>query len=232
MNAPAWWHRTPVWRPLLHGGVWSLPAELATLGGTGRVLLTFDDGPSPATAQVAETLARHGARAQFFLLGSRLDNSSSGAREAVSITRDLLAAGHLPAVHGWEHGRAALQAPGDVVRDARRAADAIAQACGMAPLHYRPPYGSWAPWLSSAPRRAGLCLQFWSFNPFDYKPHTAAGLARLCGDNLRAGDILLLHCTGRGQDVTQQALPELLERLRGRGLAPLDPLALLETGHG
>lgn len=232
MKAPVWWHRTPFWRPLLHDGRWSLPAELATLGGTGRVLLTFDDGPSLATARVAEELERQGTRGQFFLLGNRLEGASEEAREATRITRALLAAGHLPAVHGREHRRAALRTPGAVVRDVRRAADAIAQACGMAPRHFRPPYGSWAPWLRSVPGRAGLHLQFWSFNPFDYKPHTADGLAHLCGEGLRAGDILLLHCTGRGQDVTRQALPGLLQRLRDRGLAPLDPLALLETGHG
>jgi peptidoglycan/xylan/chitin deacetylase (PgdA/CDA1 family) len=230
--APLWWHRTPPWRPLLHGGLWRLPTELSHLGGTGRVLLSFDDGPSPATARLAETLERQGARGTFFLLGAPLAGSTPEARESVRVTRALLSSGHLPAVHGWEHRRATLQPPGTFIRDARRAADAIAQACGMAPRHLRPPYGAWAPWLRAVPRRSGLGLLFWSFNPYDYNPHTPAGLARLCGDGLRAGDILLLHCTGRGQEVTREALPELLERLRDRGLAPLEPLALLETAHG
>jgi len=230
--APTWWHRTPPWRPLLHGGVWRLPEELSRLGGTGRVLLSFDDGPSPATARLAETLERSGARAMFFLLGAPLAGSPPEAREAAGVTRALLSSGHLPAVHGWEHRRAALLPPGTVVREVRRAADAIAQACGMAPRHLRPPYGSWAPWLGAVPRRTGLGLFFWSFNPFDYHPHSPGGLAKLCGEGLQAGDILLLHCTGRGQEVTRAALPELLERLRDRGLAPLDPLTLLETAHG
>jgi peptidoglycan/xylan/chitin deacetylase (PgdA/CDA1 family) len=149
-----------------------------------------------------------------------------------------------------------------VTRDFNDAARRIEAACGMKPVFARPPYGSWSPWLGSLPRRTGLELLFWSFNPFDYKtrdprelarlvgeglragelllltfnPFDYKGrdpreLARLVGEGLRAGDILLLHCTGAGQEVTRAALPEIVTRLRDRGLACLDPLCLLETGH-
>jgi peptidoglycan/xylan/chitin deacetylase (PgdA/CDA1 family) len=229
-------HRTPCWRPFLHGGCWRLPPALAHLGGQGRVLLTFDDGPSPATALLARELEKRNARALFFLLGDRLPEDpatpeSPAQAEALAITRALLQAGHLPAVHGLRHERQAWRTAGAVTRDFNNAARRIEAACGMKPVFARPPYGSWSPWLGSVPRRTGLELLFWSFNPFDYKGRDPRELARLVGEGLRAGDILLLHCTGAGQEVTRAALPEIVTRLRDRGLACLDPLCLLETGH-
>lgn len=230
-----WWHRTPPWRPPLHGGIWRLPDPLPRLGGRERVLLTFDDGPSPSTLQMARLLESLGARAAFFLVGGLLPEGGESAeprpREAVRITRELLQAGHLPCLHGLRHVRHAWRPPGAVARELGEAAGRIQQACGLAPPFFRPPYGSWSPWLSPLPRRAGLELMFWSYNPFDYRPRDPGELARLAGDGLRAGDILLLHCTGAGEEMTRAALPGLLERLRARGLEPLDPLCLLETSH-
>ncbi len=230
-----WLHRTPPWRPPWHGGLWRLPAALAQLGGCRRVLLSFDDGPSPSTARIAETLQTHEARALFFLLGERLPGDPQPVTpqqaEAGRITRELLRAGHLPAVHGLFHRRQAWRPAAAVTRDFSQAAERIQAACGFAPRQMRPPYGSWGPWLHRIPRRLDLQLVFWSYNPFDYRPRDPHELARLAGQGLQGGDILLLHCTGAGQEMTRAALPELLARLRDRGLAPLDPLCLLETGH-
>lgn len=230
-------HRPAPWWPRLLPGLWRLPGHLARLGGRGRVLLTFDDGPTAATAEIARRLEARGARGLFFLVGGRLPAdparpAGTAEADALAVARALLAAGHLPAVHGLDHRRLGWRPPARVAGDLAEAARRLRQATGLAPLLQRPPYGNWMPWLSAVSRRVGLEPVFWSLNPADWRSPGPEVLRRRVLDLARAGDILLLHCTGRGEAATREALPGILDGLRERGLEPLDPLALLEDLHG
>lgn len=223
-------HRTPFWRPWLARGLWTLPAEHAA----GRVLLTFDDGPTENTERIARLLQERGARGLFFLLGSRLPAAGEArpapeAARAAAVARDLVRAGHLVGLHGLEHRRAALRTPAALLRDWREGLERIEAASGWRPRHARPPYGSWAPWLNALPRRLGLRLVLWSVNPVDYAAPTPEAVARGALERVREGDVLLLHCSGPGEANTLAALPALLDGLAARGLRPADATALLET---
>lgn len=229
-------HGTPVWRPWLYSGLWNLPVQMAHLGGQARVLLTFDDGPTAATMDIASILECEGARAVFCLVGGRLPEDPGApanpeAGKALAIARHLHQAGHLLAVHGLKHQRLGLQAPRLVARDLSESATRLALATGMRPLFQRPPYGHWAPWLSRSSRQVGLLPLFWSLNPFDYRARTVEGLMHTVLCLARPGDIILLHCSGPAQTITRDALPGLVRGLRQRGLEPLDPHCLVEGLH-
>ena len=59
--------------------------------------LTFDDGPDPgSTPRLLELLARHGAKATFFMVGAR------AARHPELVAR-VAAEGHEIGNHGWDH---------------------------------------------------------------------------------------------------------------------------------
>ena len=78
-------------------------ALLPALSGQGRpdhVALTFDDGPDPQSTPAFTELLHDRVRATFFLLGHMVSR-------ATSLTRELVAAGHEVAVHGWHHAAAA-----------------------------------------------------------------------------------------------------------------------------
>jgi peptidoglycan/xylan/chitin deacetylase (PgdA/CDA1 family) len=63
-------------------------------GVEDRFALTFDDGPSPTnTPRLLDVLARHGARATFFVL-------SRHARRHAAVLRRLHDAGHEIGLHG------------------------------------------------------------------------------------------------------------------------------------
>ena len=65
----------------------------------GVVYLTFDDGPTPAyTPRVLALLARHRARATFFVVGRN-------AATWPGLVRRELAAGHGVGNHTWSHRR-------------------------------------------------------------------------------------------------------------------------------
>ena len=102
----------------------------------GTIALTFDDGPDPVwTPRILDLLARHQARATFFVIGSRVN-------EHPDLVRRILAEGHEIGVHTYTH--ADLEA----VPGWRRSLEmtltrsAIAGATGRQAVTMRPPYSA------------------------------------------------------------------------------------------
>ncbi len=225
-------YRSPCWRRALYHGLWRLPSRLSYVDGRGRVLLSFDDGPSENSLRIGEELARRGQRALFFLRADRLAapgrTATSSQRRCAEICGALLRRGHLPGNHGLDHLRLALRSPATVREQIAEAAERLGIACGRRPVFFRPPFGSWAPWLNGQPERLGQRSMFWSVGAGDYGASSASLVVERLRGLLRAGDILLLHCTGRGESHTAAALPGILDLLEDRDLAPLDPRLLLE----
>src|SRR5215813_908794 len=65
--------------------------------GSKQIALTFDDGPNdPHTLNLLDVLAKHNARATFFLIGQFVT-------ERPDIVRDVVKAGHVIANHTFTH---------------------------------------------------------------------------------------------------------------------------------
>ncbi len=193
--------------------------EVYTRGSSGRpeVALTFDDGPHPeSTRRVLEILREHGARATFFVLGSK-------ALRYPEVVREIATAGHVVGVHGHEHDRRyALRPARFVARDLERARAAIEAATGVRPTLFRPPVGFVSPSVAVAAERAGLVLVGWSARTLDglrsSRPERVLARATAALEN---GAVLVLHDAAERDDhvpASLSVLGELLERLRARGL--------------
>lgn len=186
-------------------------------GGPGgdAVVLTFDDGPDPeVTPRVLDLLDRHGAKASFFVLGQR------AARHA-SILRDVVARGHSVENHTHDHPLSfAGWSPGAMLREIRRAQEAIAEACGQAPQYFRPPAGLRSPLLDPVLAMAGLSLVSWTRRGYDTVASRPGQVYRRLTRKLGAGDILLLHDRAtHGGCMALRVLPRLLARLAAEGLS-------------
>jgi peptidoglycan/xylan/chitin deacetylase (PgdA/CDA1 family) len=212
------------------GLAWSLPAlapvvpSLAhalgverRLEGADALALTFDDGPgAEATGKVLEVLAGADARATFFLVGEQVELRPSLARE-------IAAAGHEVALHGHRHRNSLRLTPRQFADDLERGHAAVAEATGVAPELYRPPYGILsAAALAIARRRLSPLL--WSRWGRDWRSDaTADSVHALVTRDLGAGDVLLLHDADEYGDPgcwrsTVAALPRILETARAAGL--------------
>jgi len=181
-------------------GGWCAPAaapvvpSIADLCGVRRrrpsgigISLTFDDGPHPqGTPAVLDALDAAGARATFFLVGEQVVRRPD-------LAAAIAAAGHEVALHGFRHTLLLRRRPRELTTDLEHAAAVIADAAGVEPTRYRPPYGvfssgglvvarrRWEPWL-------------WSQWGRDWTTRaTPAGIARRVTCTLSAGDVVLLH---------------------------------------
>ena len=155
--------------------------------GSGSVVLTYDDGPTPGvTDRLLTVLAEAGATATFFVLVTR-------ARRSPALLRDLLEAGHEIGLHGHDHRRLTTLDPEIVpalISDAKRELEDLASL----PIRwFRPPYGAQDAATWHAARAAGLTPVLWSVHCSDWLDLPLA--ARL--DDLRAGplagQVVLLH---------------------------------------
>jgi peptidoglycan/xylan/chitin deacetylase (PgdA/CDA1 family) len=195
-----------------------LPAPAARLG---QVALTFDDGPDPeVTPRVLDQLDAAAARATFFVIAAR-------ARRHPALVREIVGRGHAVANHSEAHGhRFSVLGPRGLAREIGHAQQVLADLTGRRPHCFRAPAGLRNPLLDPVLHRQNLHLVSWTRRGFDTRERDPRRvLARLsCG--LSGGDILLLHDghaarTADGRAVVLQALPALLERVRGLGLVPV-----------
>jgi peptidoglycan/xylan/chitin deacetylase (PgdA/CDA1 family) len=192
--------------------------RLAGLGDPGHVALTFDDGPDPAwTPQFLEVLDARQVRATFFLLGAMV-------AKAPRLAAEIAAAGHEIGVHGWEHRYTIARTPPAVHADLARATATVAEATGVAPRCYRPPYGVLSAGALAAARRLDLTPVLWSAWGREWTPGaTADSVYGTLLRDLAGGGCVLLHdsdCTSPPGSARAAlgALPRLLGECERRGL--------------
>jgi peptidoglycan/xylan/chitin deacetylase (PgdA/CDA1 family) len=201
-----------------------LPRTISPRAAASGVALTFDDGPHPTgTPAVLEVLARAGARATFFVIGEQVERRPA-------LVRELVAAGHGVALHGYRH-RLQLRMPPALVRDdLERGIAAIENAISARPGFHRPPYGIYSPAGLQAARAAGLEPLLWSRWGKDWRRFTTpARIAARVTRQLRADDVILLHdadfYSARDSHIrTTSALELILRELTRRELDTVLPV--------
>jgi peptidoglycan-N-acetylglucosamine deacetylase len=208
-----------------------LPGRRVITRAPGRppgIALTFDDGPSPWTLDIAAALEAHGCRGTFFLLGAAV-------QQQPGIAAALAEAGHELGNHLWSHADPARQSRSAIRTEVRRTADAIAEAAGTRPMLVRPPYcGSPVRVAQAAGRRGAGLIVLRSVDPADWRTDSAAEIVEHVLERAGPGDIVCLHDgvapgnTGTSsRDATVAAVGHLVPALLGRGLRPVSVSELL-----
>ena len=139
----------------------------------GQLALTFDDGPNPRiTPQLLELLARHQARATFFVIGQY-------AQREPALLREIAAAGHTIGNHTQHHlWLARHPAPHHPGRTHRLQPHPRRPSRRSRSELFRPPHGARRPAVFRAARKLGLQVVLWNLMVGDWKPRTPEDLAR------------------------------------------------------
>jgi peptidoglycan/xylan/chitin deacetylase (PgdA/CDA1 family) len=180
----------------------------------------LDDGPATATTPpVQAARGPLGVRATFFVLGTML-------ARAPELGRELVAAGHEMAVHGWSHDNLLVRSPASTMADLARTAELVAEVAGQRPRYFRPPYGVLTTPAVLAARRLGLRPVLWTCWGKDWRRvSTPDSVVQCVRSDLGPGGTILLHdsdCTSAPGSwrATLAALPQLVEDCHHRGLRP------------
>jgi peptidoglycan/xylan/chitin deacetylase (PgdA/CDA1 family)/uncharacterized membrane protein YbhN (UPF0104 family) len=142
---------------------WPIPARLlrSLADGDGPpVRLSFDDGPTPLTAELLDLLKAHDVRATFFLLTAK-------ARRLPELVARMRSEGHQIGLHGEDHRTAWFRSARELTDSLTRAKVELEQLVGAPVTLYRPSHGWKTISLVRATAAAGLELCFWHDGVWD-----------------------------------------------------------------
>ncbi len=199
---------------------WLVPTVHRGEPGRNVVAFTFDDGPDEAfTPRVLERLAAHGAKATFFVVGSRTDAHPELARRA-------LREGHELGSHSYSHALSFHFSRARVIaKEIQDGIEAVARATGTTPRYFRPPQGLRIPTLRDALGELAsppICVT-WTARGLDTMSSSSDAIVRRLAPSMKDGAILTLHDgTGLGgsrdREPTLLALEKLLVLAGEKGL--------------
>lgn len=191
-----------------------------SVGGEKVIALTFDDGPWPEyTAQILDVLAKYGAKATFFTVGSCIQQG-----EGTNLVKRAAIEGHQICTHTFDHASGSGQGvnlgymtPEERITEVEQGYAAIEAATGTeASRVIRAPGGNFGPDVAKTLQPLISADIGWNIDPRDWnKPGVDAIAAEI--ESAWPGAIVLLHDGGGDRSQTAEALKKTLPRLKQQG---------------
>jgi peptidoglycan/xylan/chitin deacetylase (PgdA/CDA1 family) len=184
--------------------------------GSRQIALTYDDGPNdPHTLRLLEVLARHKVHATFFLIGRYV-------QQHPDITREIVKAGHVVGNHTFTHPLLTFKSAAEIRQELSHCNTALGEAVGEHSNLFRPPFGGRRPAVLRVARELGMEPVMWNVTGYDWNAPPAAAIERKVANQIRGGDVILLHDGGHkkmGVDRSQTviATDHLIARYKTEG---------------
>jgi peptidoglycan/xylan/chitin deacetylase (PgdA/CDA1 family) len=197
------------------------------LGDGKSVVLSFDDGPAPLSAleSILETLRLNEIKAEFYVLGSEVEQHPEAAR---MIVRE----GHFIQNHSWSHPDLSRATAQNVRLELRETQAVIADATGVTPTKVRPPYGAGGfrghidPELAEVAEELSLAIVTWDIDTEDWKTPQGLGpekISTIESQFTQQSRKTLFNVLMHVQRGTARDLPSFIARLREWGFAIVEP---------
>ena len=191
---------------------WRTPAAGSTMSGDPEIILTFDDGPNPATTgKVLDILKAYHAKAIFFLVGERIDKGDTPKAKAL-IAR-MLREGHVVANHTTTHAQLCAVKEERAAWEIDASASSILGASGMATPWFRSPYGGFCKRLEAQLAARKITHMYWDIDAQEWRHNNAKRTVRYITFHvwrLQGRAVVLMHDT---KTATVRALPQILDWL-------------------
>jgi peptidoglycan/xylan/chitin deacetylase (PgdA/CDA1 family) len=176
----------------------------------GYVALTFDDGPHPETTPwLLEELETHGLRATFFVVGRQVERFPELARRIADEGHDL-------ANHTYDHPDLRQLGDGAVATQLRVSNEIIAEATGVTPRWFRPPFGATNDRVRAQVGANGMTEVIWSIDTHDWRASVSEADVVAAITAADDGDVVLAH--DRGKANTPGAIAAVAADFEARGL--------------
>ncbi len=198
--------------------------------GTNKVAFTFDDGPSEEfTLPILDILEENNVPATFFMVGSHVEKFPEVARKVAK-------QGHAIGNHTQNHRNLPTLSTIDLHKELVEATAIITETTGVYPSFMRPPRGMYDGRSRRLAKLLGQEIVLWSISTRDWRYGVTANyITRFVDTKVQGGDIILFHDSGallrsEGGDrtATVQALPDVINIIRSKGL---EIVALEELLH-
>lgn len=167
------------------------------------VALTYDDGPSQYTPEILSVLRQYGSVATFFVVGNRVSGYADTVRSAFEMGCEI-------GNHTYSHQTLTKVGVPTIQSQIGATNSAVQNITGTSPALMRPPGGGHNPTVRSA---VGMPVIMWSIDTLDWKTRNAASTQASILNNVRDGDIVLMHdLYSQTAAASRVVIPELVRR--------------------
>ncbi len=188
-----------------------------------EIAITFDDGPHPKeTDKILDVLKKYNAKATFFVVGKHVNWYTD---PVVRASKE----GHEIGNHTYTHPDISNLSQEQIKQEIKLCEDIIIEKTGQKPKLFRPPFGNYDPKsLDKLSEDLGYTVVLWSgVDVKDWSNPPSGQIADKIIDNVKSGDIVLLH--DYGTDNTVEALDRVLALLTQKGYKFVTVSELLEN---
>ena len=168
------------------------------------IALTFDDGPSDYTEMLLDGLDEYGARATFFVIGSKAEKNPEIVLRAHND-------GHLIGNHTYSHIDFYKSSLEDIRNDINKGADVIEAITEVRPIFLRAPYGN-ANFIQL--KQLDSFFVHWSTSTYDWFKEDEEYIYNRIMKEAKDGAIILMHDT---REVTVKAVLRAIPELHEQG---------------
>lgn len=183
------------------------------------VALTYDDGPSPNTTTILNTLKKYNGVATFFVVGNRVSSYSSTVKKAKKMGCEI-------GNHTYSHTILTSVSVSTIKSQIKRTNKVIKRITGSPATVLRPPGGN----HNAAVRKSvGMPLINWSIDTLDWKTRKASKTIPAVLNHVKDGDIVLMHdLYAPTAKASKTIIPKLVKR--GYQLVTVSELAKCRGG--
>lgn len=170
------------------------------------VAFTFDDGPNPKTTEkILNLLEQNKMHATFFMVGNRMENFPE-------LVNKTLEKGNEIGSHSYSHTNMVRLTKEELEKEENQTKTIYKNITGKELFLLRPPYGN-----INTTMKKNLDYAFvnWNIDTEDWRYRNANHIYQEVIDNLKDGDIILMHDL---YDSTIQAVEKLLPELYAKGI--------------
>lgn len=172
------------------------------------VALTYDDGPSASvTPRILAKLKEHGGKATFFMVGKQAEKNQG-------LVKQMVDQGCEVANHTYDHTLMTKVPPEELASQLARTNQVVSDASGISPVLMRPCGGARSDAGMNVVGAISMPAVLWSIDTLDWKTRDAGQTISNVLDNVKDGDIILMHDL---YDATAEASETLIPELVSRG---------------
>ncbi len=173
----------------------------------GTVALTFDDGPSKYSREIADILEDNEVGGTFFYIGLHMEKYPENIAYIHS-------KGFSIGSHSMNHLNFSKISETAINDELERSMALLEEQTGAKHHLFRPPYGAYNESTVKLAKEMDYKILLWNNDPEDWKNKNAEKILNHIKNTQVNGSVILLH----EQEATVKALPEIIEYLRGLGL--------------
>ncbi len=176
-----------------------------------KVALTFDDAPdADCTPQILDILKEMNVKASFSVVGLHIEREPQILRRIYDEKHDIIN-------HTYFHPDLSKANSILLKEEIKRTEKIIYDITGFKTRIMRPPYGKLSTSSIEDIRLLDYKILLWSYDTFDYVAETSNDILDGMTDELRAGEIILLH-SYENKEPTVKALNTIISELRNKGI--------------